>query len=55
MREIASLLGLGEVASVSINFGDLEETTYMRQPEGYVSKKYPYHVSLLTNALYDLK
>ena len=35
--------------------GDLEETIYMRQPEGFVSKESPSKVCLLKKSLYGLK
>ena len=36
-------------------YGDLDETIYMTQPEGFVSKTKPSHVCLLKKSLYGLK
>ncbi|KAL0427907.1 UNVERIFIED_CONTAM: Retrovirus-related Pol polyprotein from transposon TNT 1-94 [Sesamum latifolium] len=35
--------------------GDLDETIYMSQPDGFVSDKHPDHVCLLKKSLYGLK
>ena len=36
-------------------YGDLDETIYMSQPEGFISKANPSHVCLLKKSLYGLK
>ncbi|PKU72052.1 Retrovirus-related Pol polyprotein from transposon TNT 1-94 [Dendrobium catenatum] len=35
--------------------GQLEETVYMKQPQGFIDSNYPNHVCLLKKALYGLK
>jgi len=35
--------------------GDIDETIYMEQPEGYVDKEYPEYVCKLQRAIYGLK